>query len=379
MQTFSHRRQQTHNIGYMGVIAEQLMNLERRLRFVQFLKVHPEIRNIPVREPLFVMGLPRTGTTFLHHLLSLDPASRSPLMWELMNPIPNEEIGTYSEATAHEHVKDREFRAEHIRSLIRLRSSLGDFALKHIHEIVPDEPEECVMTLNNDMPLSPMLLHDTFTNWEHVLRWDAVRAYSNHKAFLQILNYQCGQSVDPPRWVLKCPLHLYYIKDILQVFPDAKFVWTHRHPTSAVPSLCSLMSALHTVYYEPDYRDDVALGRSIVNCTEWLLTNTPKVLQETGAPHVDVVYNKLVKDPVGTVRSIYAACKWEFTAEYEKILNDYLEKNIAHRESVAKAKGTKDIHEYTFEKFGLTEKELCEGVFAEYVDKFNLPKVRHTA
>ena len=87
------------------------------------------------------------------------------------------------------------------------------------------------------------------------LKLDSTKAYQGYKNMLRLLSYQCGEAEAPRRWMLKCPIHLFYIKQIEAVFPDAKLIWTHRHPVSAVPSLCSLIKAFHSVYYEPECMD----------------------------------------------------------------------------------------------------------------------------
>lgn len=192
---------------------------------------------------------------------------------------------------------------------------------------------------------------------------------------------------------------------------------THRHPVSAVPSLCSLVKAVHQVYYEPSCRDDAAAGRSIANMTAKYLKLVPQDIQQSGLDCAHVIYNELISDPVNVVRSIYKQFGWTFTAEvrivlmgsvyvvvdfihyspmfstchvhhppnpanvllrisqYEKIIKDYLAENLRQREELKAKKGGKAevLHTYTAEEFSLTSQELCEGEFANYVKRYNVP------
>ena len=132
-----YRAQQFTNIGYIAARMELNMTWLRRLKFIQNLKENPEVLNVPVRSPVFVMGLPRTGTTFMHRLLSLDPNIRAPKLWELLNPVPS----VPPSASAEEIEKDKQRRYNHVKKLIDPRKSMGDHALETIHEVDVDLAE----------------------------------------------------------------------------------------------------------------------------------------------------------------------------------------------------------------------------------------------
>lgn len=164
---------------------------------------------------------------------------------------------------------------------------------------------------------------------------------------------------------------MFCVPALASAFPDAKLIWTHRHPVSAVPSLCSLLKGFHQVFYESDCRDDNKIGESVRNCTEVLLKKTPKDIAASGLDNADISYNSLVKDPMGTVKSVYEQFGWEFTPEYEKVLQAYLDQNRAEREAMKKKGGA--LHTYHPEEFGLTAQELCTGGFADYCTNYNIP------
>eukprot|EP01035_Chromulina_nebulosa_P020742 gene20742-26893_t len=260
------------------------------------------------------MGLPRTGTTFIHRLLSLDPNVRSPLLWELLAPVPGVPGSTNQEKMN----EDLFSRKEYVRKLVDVRLSMGDRALSHIHEIGYDLPEECINALSDEIPVNLQYLYSDYL--EHSTFIEAIygdvitNAYLYYKKVLQLLSYQYNDRGDNnKRWVLKCPIHLLFIEALAKAFPDAKLVWTHRHPVSAVPSLCSLLKSLHQVYYEIDCRDDFALEEDL--------------------------------------------------KKREKLR---LERNL-------QGQNAQKLHTYEPEEFGLTAEELSTGNYDKYVKEYNVP------
>lgn len=142
--------------------------------------------------------------------------------------------------------------------------------------------------------------------------------------------------------------------------------------------MCSLLKSIHQVYYEPDCRDDNLIGQSVKRCFEQRLAKIGDDVESCGQASVNVVYENLVKDPVGVIKSIYSQYNWEFSAEYEKILNEHLEDDRKKREEIKKKKeshkGSKEVlHSYTPEEFGLTPEELSTGKFSDYVKRYNIP------
>ena len=219
--TPTHRAQVFSNLGYISARMEMNLSVARRIRLVEYFKKFPKVLEIPVRSPVFVLGLvaariekfiilinrkhyanrlPRTGTTFLHRLLSLDPAVRSPLLWELLDSCPDLRCaGSESDLAA-----DREKRAKRVRALIKTRKSMGDKALEHIHEIdgawfilslivevyilnrwlyatVADLPEECLLALSDEIPILMQYLYTAYMNME--IWFDVVDSASVVRAY----------------------------------------------------------------------------------------------------------------------------------------------------------------------------------------------------
>jgi hypothetical protein len=365
------KKERYSNLGYISAKIELSMGWVRRLKLVDYMKRNADVATVPVRSPVFVMGLPRTGTTFLHRLLSLDPAVRAPITWELLAPVPTpkgDEDQTVQDS-------DRAKRAKYIKKLIATRKSMGDHALERIHEIGYDLPEECLLGLSDELPILVQYFRSSYMHIQTLLGEDATGAYRYYKQVLQLLSYQIGERTDPRRWTLKCPVHLFYPRQIGAVFPDAKFVWTHRHPKNAVPSLCSLVEAAHSVYYEPETMDVAALGGKIRDVSAELLTKAPADIAASGCENANVLYTDLIKDPLSVVRDIYKQFGWEFTNKYEDILKTHIAADKKKREELKAAAGGGGgavLHDYSPEKFSLTTEELSSGPFAEYMEKFNL-------
>ena len=224
------------NVGFITAAKENELTLQRRLKMMAFLKHSPQVLDVPVRSPVFVFGLGRSGTTFVHRLLSLDPEVRSPRLWELVMPVPNVGKG----ASDADMAKDRDGRRQFIVDRIKERNFMGDSALENLHEIGADLPEECLMCLSDEIPLSFHYLYTVLLNlttaFKEISPERIVAAYASYKQYLQLLSFQVGDRTTPKRWVLKCPLHVFYLKELAKVFPDAKIVWAHRHPTPTVRS-----------------------------------------------------------------------------------------------------------------------------------------------
>lgn len=363
------------NIGYISAKMEMTMTFARRLKLVEYFKNHPDIDTISIPKPVFVMGLPRSGTTFLHRLLSLDSKRvRAPLLWELLNPVPKVPITSSREVMD----KDRESRAKFTRKLVATRKSLGDKALEHIHEIGADLPEECLMALTDELPISLQLLYSSYMQPHYYDNKiiDNAPAYMWYRKYLRLLSAQIGESKAPRSYMLKCPFHLFNVKEIKHAFPDATLIWTHRHPISAVPSLCSLLKAFHQLYYEKEGCDERQLGRTVKEISEKHLFECQKDIDATKLNCIHTIYNEIIADPIKLIKSIYSKCGWEFTSEYEAKLNEYLEENKRERDAMKKKKGNGRgavLHSYSPEEFGLTEEQLSSGRFAEYCTRYSVP------
>jgi len=324
--------------------------LENRLRIVAAHRRHPEIAAGAVRRPLFILGLPRTGTTILHELLAQDPANRVPMTWEVMHPWPPPERGTYETDPRIAAVE------RHFAGVDRL---LPGF--KAMHPMGATLPQECVALTAHDF--ASMIFSTThrvprYQAWldSTDLRW----VYASHRRQLQYLQWRCPGT----RWVLKSPGHLWALDALLAEYPDALIVQTHRDPLRVVASLASLVATLRSL--ASDAIDPHAIG------AEWTVLLAAGLARATAvraaalpdpARVVDVQFADFVRDEIGTVRRLYAHFGWPFTAEAEARMRRFL---------AANPKDKHGAHRYTLAAAGLdpaTERRR----YAAYQERFAVP------
>ncbi|UCF67366.1 MAG: sulfotransferase, partial [Acidobacteriota bacterium] len=235
-----------HPFGLLYARQLILRCLVNRLRLTEHWKRAPEILHEEVRAPLFVLGLPRTGTTLLLNLLASDPANRWLAFWEAHEPSPPPERASYQTDP-----RRRRARRE-VRTLDYLVPGLIA-----MHEISAEGPEECFALLANSfagIQFSWMFDVPAFNEW--LSAHDARSAYAYHRKQLQLLQWHCPGE----RWVLKSPGHLWTIDALVATFPDARIVQLHRDPLKVVPSACSLGATMRALTAAKV--DVYALGKS---------------------------------------------------------------------------------------------------------------------
>ena len=354
-------------LGLISAQKELVEAFKRRLRGQQFLDSHLDDMNVPMKRPIFVVGLPRTGTTFLHRLLSLDPNCRAPLTWELFSPYPLTSSSDLEELNA-----DRINRRKYTDKNIKQMQQFGGESLKAIHEVGTDLPEECLISLTNDIPVLFSLLNSCFIEYERFVNMECDSAYARHKQVLQTLAWQIGEGRNGSfsrRWVLKCPIHLMFIDSIARVFPDAVIVYTHRTPVDAVSSLASLNRALHSSFYEPWTFNAAATGQASLAWASYSYNKAMKDLDASQLQCVHVKYDELISRPkevlLQTLNKIDGITA--IPAEFDKRLDEFLRADKEKR-NVEKGK-KKKLHSYNPRDFGLT-KEGIEEEMKGYMQKF---------
>ncbi|MBV9619244.1 MAG: sulfotransferase [Verrucomicrobia bacterium] len=334
-----HREARLNVIGKLAVRNDVVRILCNRLHLEDDRRRHPEIAQQEIREPVFIVGLPRSGTTVLHTLLGVDPAHRVPRTWEVMSPSPPD-------------AKDRQRRIRYAeRDLSMLRWLAPTF--EQVHATGANLPQECVSLM------SPTFMSDQFDTMYNIpsyRRWffrqDFRPAYQFHRQFLQHLQVQ--QSGE--RWILKAPAHMFAADALLSIYPDAKFVQLHRDPIEAVASVSSLVTILRRVF--SDSVDPVQVGRdAMVYWAEALKTFTR--VRDTLPPDrvCDVHYEKVRRDPVAAATRIYEYFGWRLKNEVEDKMREVLS------EQTSRTNGT---HRYNAAYFQL---EGGNG-FAEYCERF---------
>lgn len=329
-------------VALREVIVGSLIN---RLLLTEACKQTPETFRKPLKSPIIVLGLPRSGTTFLHRLLAMDPAHRAVPWWELARPLPDADSDKQS---------DRR-RQVFQKKLDRRQKLAPDFDRKHYTRV--DTPEECIWLLANTF-LSPLFW--AFAPVYGYLDWyknqDRLQAYYEYRLLLQVL-----QGADPTRRLaLKSSTHTGAVETLLQTVPGALLIQTHRNPVETSASLVSLFYSVHSRMTE---RLDVRrMTEAILSFHEHQIARNLAARDDHPGALFDVYYDRLVADPIGTVRDIYDHYDLAWSEEFAERLNYYLQLN---------PNGKHGAHRYAPETFGQTGEAISER-FAAYIERFEL-------
>jgi hypothetical protein len=307
----------------------------------------PEMAALPIREPIFITGLPRSGTSFLHRLMLVDPANRAPAVWETIYPSPVAGTREQRIAKVTRQLKAFEWLAPEFRSL---------------HPLDATSPQECSEITAH---VFRSLRFDTNYHIPSYRDWldaDIVRnlpAYRFHKRFLQFLQHQDGVQ---RRWVLKCPEHLFALQAIRAVYPDAKIIFVHRDPVKVLLSQARLTEVLR----QPFMRrlDPHSLGPT--ESKRWFDGTRRMMAIGDDAGFADPVchvhHMDLISDPVSTVDSVYQ----HFGMQLDPSVAAEIEQFV-----LAKPKGGYGVHHYQFEDHGLDEQQE-RARFRPYMVRFGV-------
>jgi hypothetical protein len=295
----------------------------------------PEYAEVPIERPIFVMGLPRTGTTALHRLLHADPMAQGLEMWITQYPQPRPPRDTW-ESDPIFTAMQQAFAAHHVAQ----PEYLG------IHYMDATSVEECWRLLRQTGKSNS---YESLANVPRYTAWlakqDWTDAYARHRENLQLIGLY-----DPEkRWVLKNPSHLSALDALMTVYPDALVVYTHRDPVTCIASSCSL-SAETTAGHSTTYVGEV-IGRTQLD----LWTRAYRAFHEARPAYdqdqfVDVAFKDLVADPIGVTRRIYD--------RFDLPWSDEVERAITAIDREAREGAARPQHSYRLEDYGLTEAEV---------------------
>ena len=304
---------------------------------------HPEIEREAIARPVFIVGINRTGTTFLHRLLARDPRFWALRRYELTEPVlPS---GDYA-AVAGTADDPRRAYAEELLGATNFVDTLAG-----LHRTDIDEPEEDLWIL---------LL--TFSTWLFVAahhvpaygRWlaktDSRHAYAHHRLVMQHYTWQRRQhdAHQPKRWLLKMPFHLMELEALLETYPDAVFVQTHREPAQFMGSYNSILERIRSFTAEPrppheTGAEQLALMSGMLNGAMRFRASSPAFERRW----FDVRYVDLIDDPMAVVRDIYAHFGWPLDSAAVDAMAAWLPLQAEQRRQEPR-------HEYRLEDFGLT-------------------------
>lgn len=329
----------------VGSASAMIVNgLINRLRHVELVKRHPEILDETVEVAAVVVGLPRTGSTMLHRMLASAPGMTGTRWFETQNysPMPGEGRG------------ETHLRREVAKGFLDyMLATIPD--LMSIHPMSIDQPDEELIILGQ--LYSSTMIEGTY----HVpgyARWltenDRTQCYRDLGQILQSLQWQ-DRGRAGAKWVLKTPGHLLALDAVIEVFPEAKIVMTHRDPVATVPSYCSMEHSLYQMV--SDRVDPASVAAFWVSRLAELLDRFMAVRgQVAGQNFIDVRYADLLGDPIGEGTRVLEASGIAVTDAVRAGMAEWIEAN--KREDRAP-------HKYALEDFGLVRSDV-EQRFAAY-------------
>jgi Sulfotransferase family len=330
-------------IGKIALKTDVLETLCARLQMEQDRQLYPDITSQEIREPLFIIGLPRSGTSVLHRLLGADPEHRSPLMWEVRSPSPPN-------------------RHDEKRRIQRATQSCNFFnwlvpTFREAHTVGAEVPQECVSLM------TPTFLSDQFDAMYYVpsyrswfFRQDLRSAYEYHRRFLQHLQFRRSAG----RWILKAPTHMFAMPALLSVYPDALFVQTHRTPVDSMASVSSLVTILRSAF--SDAVDRFVVCREAINYWSETMAEFLRRRDRLANNRIcDIQYDEIRCEPIRAVRRIYEYFGWSLSHEAERRMR-VLVSSQAKRQSAN--------HRYDLSEFGSSAEEVL-GKFGTYCQRFS--------
>src|SRR6516164_3731146 len=336
-------------IGKIALKTDVLETLCVRLQMERDRQLYPDIIRQEIRDPLFILGLPRSGTSVLHRLIAADPAHRSPLMWEVRSPSP----------PTRDHEKRRIQRATQGCNFFNWLAP----AFRYVHAVGAEVPQECVSLM------TPTFLSDQFDAMYYVpsyrtwfFRQDLRPAYKYHRRFLQHLQFRRSAR----RWILKAPTHMFALPALLSVYPDALFVQTHRTPVEAMASVASLVTILRSAF--SDAVDPFIVCREAIDYWSETMDKFLRERDRLADNRIcDIQYEEIRREPIRAVRRIYEFFGWSLSREAEQNMRTLIASQ-AKRESVN--------HRYNLSQFGANAEDVLSA-FATYCERFRLSQLTH--
>ena len=339
-------------LNQMGrlVLHRQVANaLAGRLTVIAWEKANPEAAQAPIIAPLFVIGLPRTGTTIMFETLAAAPHHRAPLTWECRDY-----------ALAHSVTQPPEEDPRLIKlgkQMMQVDRLMPGFTA--IHHFGPYVPTECIGLTLLDMAseqfaaLAWMPAYRAF-----LLENDFSTAYKWHKRGLRYL-----QATQPDKsWILKTPMHTGYLDTLIAEYPDAKFIHNHRDPMRVISSVANLYRVSRSGWSDAPNtheraRSDAHYYLEFIRRALAFRAGDP----EESTRFFDASFTEFVKDPMPLIERLHTHFERPFTEDSFRAMNTYLENRPRNKYGK---------HQYSAEQFGFTQEEYTP-LFKAYTERFS--------
>jgi hypothetical protein len=315
------------------------------LRVEQALRRKPEVVHTRLPTPLFVLGLFRSGTTILHRLLGEDPDNRTLPHWESFDPTPRPEGPARAQGTLSRFLKMADILSPNI---------------KAIHPMDAFQTDECRGMFTNVFrtpQLNVQYRVNGYVDW--LFEQDATIAYRHHRRQLQLAYHQRPYG---KRFVLKDPTHTFFVDAILEVFPDARFVFIHRDPVDTLSSICSLYAYARSVFSSDVHANAVGAELWSSYLVQRLEPAVQRVDQLPAGRVAHLRAPDLARDPVGTIASAYHTLGMSLGGEARRAMSEYMIRKRLRP-------GARHLH--SAEGFGLDPRAIRDR-FSSYCQRFDL-------
>jgi len=346
-----HRDAQLNELGALIASERALMHTVNRLNYIEDRKRFPVIAQQRIVKPVFIIGMPRTGTTILHDILAKDPANRAPMTWETMFPSPPPQRATFR----------TDPRIEQCAALFPAQQEQNP-GFEAIHPTGPELTQECVVMMGEAM-CTPLFHNQfrvpTFEDWVD-LEADWSHVYDFHH--MQLQHLQSGYEGD--RWVLKTGAHLWGLEHLLATYPDARIVFTHRDPVKSMTSYASLTSKVRAV--GSDQVDPAEVASDWIPRLQRVLTRSIRIRAEHEYPDAvfhDMMFRDFITDQFAVVEQIYDAFDIPMSSEGASAMQAFIDANPP---------GVHGVHRYTPEEYSIDPAQV-RAEFREYIEHFELP------
>ena len=330
--------------GIRALRIDVLRCLRSLLHFDEIEAACPSVLSRPIRAPVFITGMPRSGTTLLHRLILQDPSTIAPRLFQLVYPYPSRagRFGTM-------------LRKKWVSLQLALFRVIAP-ELNTLHPVAVDAPEECTdITAHvfQSLRFDATYRVPSYNSW--LERNGFLNAYRFHRRFLQHLDAQ----LPGRRWILKAPDHLFALDDIRKVYPDAHLVFVHRDPVRVLASVVKLTEVLRRPFTRSI--DRVEIGREV--SASWLNGAERMSALSSGDDSVlHLYYRQIASSPLDAVRAVYRHCGLTLTEEAEGRMRSWL-RTTGH--------DNRPGRDYKLAEFGLDPHVLRER-FARYTDTFGI-------
>ncbi len=341
---------QLNEIGEIIASERLLQHAVNRLLYINDRKKYPAIAKEKIEKPIFIVGMPRTGTTILHDIMAQDPRARAPMTWEVTFPSPPPERETY---LSDPRIAQCEATFPDIDAMIP--------GFKAMHPMGATLTQECVVMMADS--LCSALMHNQFRvpSYQDYIDdhapWEDV--YDFHKQQLQHMQWKCKGDW----WVLKTGAHLWSLEHLLAQYPDARIVFTHRDPVKSMTSYASLTSLVRTM--SQNNVDRVEIAEDWVPRLCKAMNHALDVREQGDYPQAkiyDMYFGDFVRDQFAEVKKIYEHFDMEITPEAAEAMKGFIKDN---------PKGKHGEHVYISDDYGINPDSVREQ-FSRYINKFEV-------